>query len=64
MRLPDSQKASEMVMAFANLMRYSVYYGSTIVPLQTDIEYTTTISCFRKCAITAGSITISTSRRN
>ena len=35
----DSQKASEMVMAFANLMRYSVYYGSTIVPLQTDIEY-------------------------
>ena len=35
----DSQKAAEMVMAFANLMRYSVYYGSTIVPLQTDIEY-------------------------
>lgn len=35
----DSQKASEMVMAFANLMRYSIYYGSTIVPLQTDIEY-------------------------
>ena len=35
----DSQKASEMVMAFANLMRYSIYYGSTIVPLQTDVEY-------------------------
>ena len=35
----DAQKASEMVMAFANLMRYSIYYGSTIVPLQTDIEY-------------------------
>ena len=28
-----------MVMAFANLMRYSIYYGSTIVPLQTDVEY-------------------------
>lgn len=35
----DASKASEMVMAFANLMRYSIYYGSTIVPLQTDIEY-------------------------
>ena len=35
----DAAKASDMVMAFANLMRYSIYYGSTIVPLQTDIEY-------------------------
>ena len=35
----DTAKASDMVMAFANLMRYSIYYGSTIVPLQTDIEY-------------------------
>lgn len=35
----DRAMASEMVMAFANLMRYSIYYGSTIVPLQTDIEY-------------------------
>lgn len=34
----DGAKASDMVMAFANLMRYSIYYGSTIVPLQTDIE--------------------------
>lgn len=35
----DAAKASDMVMSFANLMRYSIYYGSTIVPLQTDIEY-------------------------
>lgn len=35
----DAAKASEMVMAFANLMRYSIYYGNAIVPLQTDIEY-------------------------
>lgn len=35
----DAAMASEMVMAFANLMRYSIYYGSAIVPLQTDIEY-------------------------
>ena len=35
----DSAKASDMVLAFASLMRYSIYYGSSIVPLQTDIEY-------------------------
>lgn len=35
----DSAKASDMVLAFGNLMRYSIYYGSSTVPLQTDIEY-------------------------
>lgn len=35
----DPSRASEMVMAFGGLMRYSIYYGSAIVPLQTDIEY-------------------------
>ncbi len=37
--LIDSQKASDMVVSFANLLRYSIYYGSTRVTLQTDIEY-------------------------
>ncbi|MEN2773821.1 sensor histidine kinase [Acetivibrio clariflavus] len=37
--LIDAAKASEMIMAFANIMRYSIYYGDTIVPLKTDIEY-------------------------
>ncbi|MCA5011033.1 histidine kinase, partial [Clostridioides difficile] len=31
--------ASDMVQSFARLMRYSIYYGSTIVSLRTDIEY-------------------------
>lgn len=35
----NADMASEMVMAFANLMRYSIYYGSAIVPLQIDTEY-------------------------
>jgi len=35
----DANKASEMIMAFANIMRYNIYYGDTIVPLKTDIEY-------------------------
>lgn len=35
----DAAKASEMVQSFARLMRYSIYYGSTIVSLGTDIEY-------------------------
>ena len=35
----DASKASEMIVAFANIMRYSIYYGDTIVPLRTDIEY-------------------------
>ena len=35
----DKDKAVEMVLAFAALMRYSIYYGSTVVPLGTDIEY-------------------------
>jgi len=37
--LIDPQKASEMIMSFANILRYSIYYGDTIVPLKTDIEY-------------------------
>ena len=37
--LIDGQKASEMVVAFANLLRYSINYGNTRVELQTDIEY-------------------------
>lgn len=35
----DAAKASEMIMAFANIMRYNIYYRDTIVPLNTDIEY-------------------------
>lgn len=35
----DPQKASEMVVAFANLMRYTINYGSSYVTLQTDICY-------------------------
>lgn len=35
----DATKASEMIMAFANIMRYNIYYRDTIVPLKTDIEY-------------------------
>ncbi len=37
--LIDTAKASDMIIAFANIMRYNIYHGSTIVPLQTDIEY-------------------------
>ena len=37
--LIDASKASEMIVAFANIMRYIIYYGDTIVPLKTDIEY-------------------------
>lgn len=37
--LIDAPVASEMIMAFANIMRYNIYYGDTIVPLKTDIEY-------------------------
>ncbi len=37
--LIDPAIASEMIMAFANIMRYNVYYGDTIVPLNTDIAY-------------------------
>lgn len=35
----DPTKASEMIMAFANIMRYSIYYRDTIVSLKTDIAY-------------------------
>lgn len=37
--LIDSAKASDMVVAFANLMRYSINYGNEQVSLETDIEY-------------------------
>lgn len=35
----DPAQASRMVVSFANLMRYSINYGSTHVPLKTDIGY-------------------------
>lgn len=35
----DPTRASNMVVSFANLMRYSINYGSTQVLLHTDIEY-------------------------
>lgn len=37
--LIDPAQASQMVVSFANLMRYSINYGSTHVPLKTDIGY-------------------------
>lgn len=37
--LIDAKQASEMVVAFANLMRYSINYGNELVPLETDIQY-------------------------
>ena len=37
--LTDPPQAAKMVVAFANLMRYSINYGSTHVPLKTDIGY-------------------------
>lgn len=37
--LIDPEVASKMIMAFANILRYSLYYRDTIVPLRTDIEY-------------------------
>ncbi|SFL92695.1 sensor histidine kinase [Pelosinus propionicus] len=35
----DPNQASQMVVSFANLMRYSINYGSTHVSLKTDISY-------------------------
>lgn len=35
----DPAQASQMVVSFANLMRYSIHYGSTHVSLKTDISY-------------------------
>lgn len=37
--LIDPALAAQMVVAFANLMRYSINYGNTHVPLETDIGY-------------------------
>ena len=37
--LINPAQAAQMVVAFANLMRYSINYGSTHVPLKTDIGY-------------------------
>lgn len=37
--LTDPAQASKMVVSFANLMRYSINYGSTHVLLKTDIGY-------------------------
>ena len=35
----DPETASEMLLSFANLMRYSINYGHTKVSLETDVEY-------------------------
>lgn len=35
----DPKRAANMVVSFANLMRYNIYYGSVEVPLKTDISY-------------------------
>lgn len=35
----DPETASQMLLSFAALMRYSVNYGQTKVPLETDVEY-------------------------
>lgn len=37
--LLEPQKAEQMILSFANLMRYSINYGNTHVVLQTDIAY-------------------------
>lgn len=37
--LIDPVKASDMIVSFANLMRYSVHYESAVVSLETDIQY-------------------------
>lgn len=35
----DAKAASRMLLSFAALMRYSINYGSSKVPLETDVEY-------------------------
>ena len=35
----DPETASEMLLSFANLMRYSINYGHAKVTLETDVEY-------------------------
>lgn len=35
----NTETASEMLLSFANLMRYSINYGHTKVSLETDVEY-------------------------
>lgn len=35
----NPETASEMLLSFANLMRYSINYGHTKVSLETDVEY-------------------------
>lgn len=35
----NPETASEMLLSFANLMRYSINYGHTKVTLETDVEY-------------------------
>lgn len=35
----DPRTASDMLVAFANMMRYSINYGHTKVALETDVEY-------------------------
>lgn len=35
----DPENAAEIVVSFANLLRYNIHYGSTMVPIETDIKY-------------------------
>lgn len=35
----DPENAAEIVVSFANLLRYNIHYGSTLVPIETDIKY-------------------------
>ncbi|MFM1651072.1 sensor histidine kinase [Brevibacillus sp. B_LB10_24] len=35
----DANNASNIVVSFANLMRYNIHYGNVEVPLKTDIKY-------------------------
>lgn len=35
----DPENASEIVVSFANILRYNIHYGSTTIPLETDIKY-------------------------
>lgn len=35
----DPENASKIVVLFANLLRYNIHYGSTLVPIEADINY-------------------------
>lgn len=46
--LIDRKQASQMVVSFANLMRYSINYGYAQVPLRVDITYVTDYLALQK----------------